>query len=668
MKKRIASFVITIIIISMVFACAPVQSPTKPVSTPTLIPTSAPTLAPTATAVSTSRPMPTVPSEAEFHVNPIDGLNPDFIMGADVSMLSQIEQSGGKFYDQGVEGDSLEILQKHGVNWIRLRLWNDPTDQSGNPLGGGNNDLQRTIQVATKAKSLGLKFLLDFHYSDWWADPSKQNIPKAWVGLGHDELNQAVYDFTANAIQKLAEAGAMPDMVQIGNEVSSGMLWPAGKTWSEGGETVGGYDGFAELLSQGIKAVRDNDPNNADVQKRVAIAIHLADGGNNDLYHTVFDALTERNVDFDVIGLSYYSYWHGPLNRFVNNMKDISQKYKKDVVVLEAAYPYTTADADGYSNLAGEGVQDSGGFMPTVQGQATAIRDIMAAVAQVPNGRGLGIFYWEPEWIPVKDAGWATGQGNAWENQAMFDFNGNALPSLDVFNKVRSESGNVFIAPQALDISPVEVFVPLSEKPELPATVKVTFSDDAIREVAVQWDSYPPPLLDKVGNFKLNGKITGTDAYAVATVYTGSARNFAKNPGFENGAEPWIIAGSVDAVDISNEIQNVHSGDYALHYWADGAFEFTVSQTITGLENGTYTFSAWAQGGSGDKLQISASDYGGDPLTVDFATTAWRDWKNPTIENIMVTNGQCTITLKVISPGGTWGFFDDAGLFLAQAK
>lgn len=306
--------------------------------------------------------------------------------------------------------------------------------------------------------------------------------------------------------------------------------------------------------------------------------------------------------------------------------------------------------------------------MPTVQGQATAIRDIMAAVAKVPNGRGLGIFYWEPAWIPVKDAGWATGQGNAWENQAMFDFDGNALPSLDVFKQVRPENGGTFIAPLALDINPVEVFVPLSEKPELPATVKVVFSDDAIRDVHVVWDSYPPPFLDKVGNFKLNGKIEGTDSYAVATVYTGSAKNFAKNPGFENGAEPWVIAGSVEAVDVSDELQNVHSGNYALHFWADGAFEFTISQTITGLENGTYTFSGWAQGGGGDTLQISASEYGGEPLTVDFATTAWRDWKNPTIENIIVTNGQCTITLKVVSPGGTWGFFDDAGLFLSAAK
>jgi len=169
-----------------------------------------------------------------------------------------------------------------------------------------------------------------------------------------------------------------------------------------------------------------------------------------------------------------------------------------------------------------------------------------------------------------------------------------------------------------------------------------------------------------VGDFKLNGKIEGTESYVVATVYTGSAKNFAANPGFENGEAPWVIEETVTAVDISEELQNVYNGGHALHYWADGPFEFTVSQTITGLENGTYTFSAWMQGGGGDTLQLIASDYGGETLTVDFAGKGWLEWQNPTIENIVVTEGQCTITFKVSSGGGTWGFFDDVGLFLAE--
>lgn len=659
MKKLVRFLAVTAILVSAVAACGSAPTSTEAVTAQTQ--TSTPPPVPSQTPTNTPQPVPTVPSAEEFQVNPIDGLNSDFIMGADVSMLGEIEKHGGTFYDQGVEGDSLETLQNHGVNWIRLRLWNDPTDGNGNPLGGGNNDLQRTVQIATRAKSLGFKFLLDFHYSDWWADPGKQNLPKAWKDMTPDELNQAVYDFTAEAIQTLTEAGAAPDIVQIGNEVNSGMMWPAGKTWSDGGEKVGGYDGFAALLKQGIQAVRDNDP-----QKRIRIAIHLADGGNNELYRTMFDELTERSVDFDIIGLSYYSFWHGPLADFADNMNDVSERYGKDVLVLEAAYPYTTEDADGHGNLVGGSGLDLGGYKATVQGQATAMRDIIEAVHNVPNGRGLGVFYWEPEWIPVNGAGWAAGQGNAWENLAMFDFEGNALPSLDVFNLVRPENGGATIAPQVVEVAPVEVFVPLSEAPELPATVKVIFSDDAIRDVPVDWDSYPPPLLDTVGNFILNGQIEGSSKYAVATIYTGSAKNFALNPGFENEQAPWVVEGSTSAVNISNEVQNIHSGNFALHYWAEGSFEFTVSQTITGLENGTYTFNIWMQGGGGDTLQLFASEYGGETLSVNFAGKGWREWQNPTIENIVVTNGQCTISLKVKSNGGTWGFFDDAGLYLAK--
>ena len=658
MKTRTALSVVTIVIIATVSACCPAQ-PLEPTLTPAsthAVPTSPPTLtlAPTPTGI--PRPVPTIPSAVEFHVNPIDGLIPDFIMGADVSMLAQIEASGGKFYAQGVEKDCLEILRDHGVNWIRLRIWNDPTDKDGKPLGGGNNDLDRTVEIAARAKALGFKFLLDFHYSDWWADPSKQDMPKAWVGLDSSELNHAIYDYTAEVVQTLADAGAMPDMVQIGNEVNGGMLWPAGKIWAQGSEEVGGYDGFAELLKQGIQAIRDNDSHSDDPEKRVRIAIHLADGGNNELYRSVFDELTARNVDFDVIGLSYYNFWHGPMERFISNMNDISKRYQKDVVILETAYAYTLADSDGYPNLLGGGDKDIGDYKPTVQGQATAIRDVMLAVAEVPNDRGLGIFYWETEWIAAEGAGWATGQGNAWENLALFDFDGNALPSIDVFNQVRPEHGGVSFAPLAMEVYATIIYVPLDERPDLPPTVKVVCSNDAIRDVPVAWEPYDPALLDEVGSFTLKGAVEGTDRQAIVTVYTGSPKNYLKNPGFENGFTAWVLDGSSSAVDVGNEAQNVYNGGYALHYWAEGPFEFTVSQTVTGLENGTYTFSVWMQGG--EKTSSSFMQ-----LTIDAVNTGWQEWQNPSIENITVTTGQCTIGLRVVSDGGTWGFFDEAGLF-----
>jgi len=636
--------------------------PTR-IPSPTATIPSAPTLAPTST--STPRPTPTIPSRMKFHVNPIDGLRPDFILGADVSMLGQVEENGGKFYDYGVERDCLEILRDYGVNWIRLRIWNDPTDENGEPLGGGNNDLARTVEIAARAKALGLKFLLDFHYSDWWADPSKQNMPKAWVGLDSDELSQAVYDYTAEVIQTLADAGAMPDMVQIGNEVNNGMMWPAGRAYASPGEEGGGYDGFAALLSQGIQAVRDNDPNSDDPEERIKIAIHLADGGNNELYRTVFDELTARDVDFDVIGLSYYSFWHGPMDRFIANMNDVAERYQKDVAVMETAYPYTPLDGDGHANFLGgtDDVDIDGPYLATVQGQATAMRDMILAVAEAPNGRGLGIFYWEPTWIPVEGAGWATGEGNAWDNMAMFDFDGNVLPSLKVFKLVRPETEGESVDPMVRIVYSPVVYAPLGEAPELPTTVEVLYRDDAVREVPVEWGRYNPALLDEKGSFTLRGVVEGTDRKASITVFTGSPKNHVENAGFENGLSPWQVKGSTSAVKLGKEPVNAHSGDFALNYWLASEFEFTLSQTVTGLENGTYTLSAWIQGGGGDALQLYASDYGGDTLVVDFENTGWQNWQNPTIENIVVTNGQCTIGLRVVSEGDTWAWFDEVELF-----
>ena len=203
-------------------------------------------------------------------VAPVPDLTRDFIMGADVSMLGQLESSGAVFSDEkGKAGDCLAILKSGGVNWIRVRIWNDPVtredvveggrvlSRAGDPVGGGNDDLAAFIRIAKRAKKLGLKVCADFHYSDFWADPAKQTMPFAWKGLGLDALEKAVYDFTGSSLRSMRAAGAAPDMVQIGNEVDNGFLWPAGKLWSSGDETVGGEEGFVALLKEAIRAVRE---------------------------------------------------------------------------------------------------------------------------------------------------------------------------------------------------------------------------------------------------------------------------------------------------------------------------------------------------------------------------------------------------------------------------
>jgi len=362
----------------------------------------------------------------------------DFIKGADISTLDQLESQGAKFYENGVEKDVMQILKDHGINYIRLRLWNDPYDMYGNPYGAGNTDLDTVISLAKRAQHLDMKFLLDFHYSDFWADPGKQNKPKAWENLTFNDLETELYNYTKDVMNQLTLEGVIPDMVQIGNELNSGMLWPDGKSWGEGG---GEFDRLATLLKAGIDGVKDSNAGN-----NIEIMLHLADGGDNDVFRWWFDEITSRNVDFDVIGVSYYPYWHGSLNDLQYNLDNISQHYNKDVIVVETAYGHTTANGDALENAFTAVEEQIAGYPATVQGQKDYLRDLINVISNVPENKGAGMFYWEPAWIPIDGAGWATQagmsyineytvEGNEWENQALFDFNGNALASLDVFNE-----------------------------------------------------------------------------------------------------------------------------------------------------------------------------------------------------------------------------------------
>ena len=280
-----------------------------------------------------------------------------------------------------------------------------------------------------------MKFLLDYHYSDFWTDPARQNKPKAWASMNIDQLTEAVYQHTKTTMDAFAKAGVLPDMVQVGNEINGGMLWPEGKSWGQNG---GEFDRLAGLLNAGIKAVKEHGD-------QIKIMLHLAEGTKNDTFIWWFDEITKRKVPFDIIGLSYYIYWNGPMNALQYNMDDISKRYDKDLIVVEAAYGYTTANCDNAENNFTSKEADDAGYPATVQGQANYLHDLLQVVTKVPEGRGKGVFYWEPAWLPTPGATWATKagmkynsddwkEGNARENQSLFDCQGKVLPSIKAFN------------------------------------------------------------------------------------------------------------------------------------------------------------------------------------------------------------------------------------------
>lgn len=371
-----------------------------------------------------------------------------FIKGADVSMLKEVETLGGAYFLDGRKQDLFEILKLKGLNVVRLRLWVNPHDEEGNPYMGGTNDLETTIELARRAKEHGLRFMLNIHYSDFWCDPKKQYKPKSWHALTGYELEEEVYRYTREVLEVCRACDVLPDFVQIGNETTNGMLWPEGKTPKylfeerkfesvETEEWKSSYDRLARLLQSGIRAVRDSGS--------MRIILHLDAGGSNVLYRTWFDEMRARGVDYDIIGLSYYPIWHGTLEELRFNMEDISARYDKEVLVVETAYGFTSDSPSG-GDIFNEELASRGGYPATVQGQKQFLHDLMTMVSRLPAHKGLGIVYWEPGWLPVEHTSWASlagmkygndvaSMGNHWANQGLFDFQGKALDSINVFNQ-----------------------------------------------------------------------------------------------------------------------------------------------------------------------------------------------------------------------------------------
>lgn len=367
-----------------------------------------------------------------------------FVKGMDLSTLLELEKCGAKYYVDGTETDILDIMKKYDVDTIRIRLWNDPWSESGESYGAGENDLKTTLAIAKKVTDAGLGVLLNFHYSDFWADPGKQIKPKAWEGYSVEELEQAVYDFTADTMKVFKENGINTTMVQVGNELSNGLLWPEGK--------VPNYDNIAKFVNAGIRGVRA-------VEKDVPVMIHLDNGGNNTLYREWFDEFTKRGEDFQIIGLSYYPFWHGTLDMLTDNMNDIAERYGKDLVIAEVSMGYTMEDYKTYEKLSDDErkgyatkpeLVEKIEYPMTVQGQYDFMEDFLNRISHIKGNKGKGFFYWEPAWIPVSGSGWATPAslkymndkgpcGNEWANQALFDYKGNALPTWNLIRDFKAQ-------------------------------------------------------------------------------------------------------------------------------------------------------------------------------------------------------------------------------------
>ena len=371
-----------------------------------------------------------------------------FDLGMDFSSLEETERLGGVFRQNGKAGDLVEILAENGVNAARLRLWVDPYSPGGKPYGGGTCDLACLKRLAERAKANGMHLLLDLHYSDFWCDPGRQLVPKAWKGLELEALAARVYDYTRDVLLALRSAGLEPEMVQVGNEITNGMLWPLGRLSDPvPGEARTGFDNLARLVNAGCRAVRNHSG--------AKVMLHLERSGDNAVWREWFDELLERGADFDVIGASYYPYWHGNFAALKANLNDMIARYGRDVMVVETAYAFTSEHFDPAQTDAALVINDSlrcydGSPAPyplTKEGQREFVKELLALIYGLDGGHGKGVYYWEPAWLPLKGSTWATkaaraymGElqkpgGNEWANQCIFDYAGNATPALEEFSK-----------------------------------------------------------------------------------------------------------------------------------------------------------------------------------------------------------------------------------------
>ena len=359
-------------------------------------------------------------------------------LGIDIS--TQIEENDAqvKYFDNGVLFDPLKRFKDNGVSLIRLRIWNDPYSEDGKPYLGGTNDLKQLIKLINLTKEYGYQYIIDFHYSDFWVDPNKQIAPKAWKDLSFEEVLVEVAKFTKEVLVEVKKLGVEVPYVQIGNEITNGMIWPFGKVDYEKED---GFKSFNQILKSGIKAARD-------VFKDTKIIIHLENSSNQVIYNRILSDLEKEQIDYDIIGMSYYPYWHGTFDELFANIEMCRNKFHKNIMIMELGFGFTLEDymfnENGQSELKvnKDNLEAELPYDITPEGQALFIEDFLSRC----EAKNLeGVVYWEPIWIPGDNICWSSIEGqayiheegkstrNEWANQCLVDYKGNKLPSFDKF-------------------------------------------------------------------------------------------------------------------------------------------------------------------------------------------------------------------------------------------
>ena len=592
-------------------------------------------------------------------------LSSDFIMGMDISsMISELD-SGVVYRDyEGNElktlDDICKFLADQGINHIRIRVWNNPYDTNGNGYGGGNNDVAKATQFADACRNAGIKMLVDFHCSDLWTDPGKQQAPKAWKGYTVEQKAQALTEFITDSLNTIDSSKDVVDMVQVGNETTNGFIGETSQT------------NMCTLFSAGVKGVKNYNEN-------VKVVIHLTNPEKQKMT-TWAKILDDNSVNYDILATSYYPYWHGTLTNLATEFKKVKETYNKDVMVAETSYAYTLEDSDGHDNTVRVGNNDTAENTTepfTEQGQATAIRNL---INTVNNAGGLGVYYWEPAWLTVGDtrgltgdaydnqvaankvlweekgSGWASSYakeyeaddagkwygGSAVDNEAMFYPDGTASPSLHVWNYVKTGAVSNLVSVEKVGDNLSDTII-AGTTYTLPETLEITYSDKK-ENAQITWNEADVQKTDTntPGTYVING--TDSDAAEF-----NSEKNYEKEG---NGLKSFPYT------------ENVYSGKYALGWYSKSAEKASVTyKKNLALTKGTYTFEAKAMGAKDDVVALQILDTDKQVLYEDSETltgyTASKSgWQTPSVTFTLTEDKVVTFRIAVAMQAEGWGAVD----------
>lgn len=613
----------------------------------------------------------------DLFVQKIDNMTENIIKGMDVSSLLSEEAAGVVYHDEnGKEADMLKVISDAGFNWARVRVWNDPKDIDGNYYGGGNNDIDACVEIGKRATANNLRLLVDFHYSDFWADPEKQYVPKAWQGMDIDKKAEAMYEYTKESLKKLKDAGVDVGMVQIGNETNSYFCGEA--TW----------ENITKLMNSASKAIREVMPD-------ALIAVHFTDPERVSAYQNYLMVLDTYDVDYDVFASSYYPYWHGTMENLTKILQVAADEYGKLVMVAETSYAYDPNDMDGWTNTIGTGATVIQNYSYTVSGQAREMRDVMDAVVKVGD-KGIGVFYWEGGWIAVPEdgngkrkekwekygCGWASQAAGAYDedaakwfggssqdNQTLFDSDGNPLPSLYTWDLCYTGA----LTDVKMDmVENAEVTVKLGDDIRLPDTVVGKYNDGSTKNISVEWETVNDEAMQSNGPAKylVWGEALGGER--VRCIVNMIEPNYVENFSFEEADDTvnWKIDDrSADddehEVYMMDKVTDASLGTHAMHWYSKNKVDLDITQEIEGLEPGKYKMKATFQGGDSANQDIYIYCVTiGKTYKQNTEVTEYRSFSSPEIDEIVVgDDGKVTVGIHVKADAqgvkGPWGTVDE---------